>query len=205
MILGVFTSAPLMAVESPHVEVRTYSTEPTAVYATNANQTYLQMLGSQSLTDDHVAKILDFASKLYNTKLEKLGFVCNLKKSVDEQCEEVKKYAKNIAKQLGISEDDFNILFRETETLLRQTSISNADERLKDLLVVCLRVSSVKIEKRLEDAGIDPLLQELVGMIAVQSLEVIASKTSNNGCCGKTTRTLLDVVQEVQASKEPIN
>lgn len=204
IILSFCASIPLIAADALHEEGAAHSSEPSVASSVNANKTFLQVSDTHSLTEMQVGKILDFASQLYRQKLKKSGFVRDLKKSVDEQCEEAKRYAKNISKQLGISENDFNVLFRETETLLRQTSISNADETLKDILTICLRVSSSKIEERLADAGVDPLIQEVVGMLAVQGLTIVASKVPANGCCGKTTRTLLDVVQAVQpSSTEP--
>ena len=203
MIVGMFASVPLMAAELTD-ESATNSPAPSAVSSVHTAKNFLQVSDTQSLTEMQVGKILDFASQLYRKKLKKSGFVRDLKKSVDEQCEEAKKYAKNIAKQLGISENDFNVLFRDTETLLRQASISNADETLKSILSICLRASSSKIEERLADAGIDPLIQEVVGMVAVQSLQMIANKVPANGCCGTATHTLLDVVQAAQSSTEPV-
>ncbi|HCU06302.1 MAG TPA: hypothetical protein DIC42_01780 [Holosporales bacterium] len=203
MIVGMFASvSPLMAAELTDGSATSFPA-PSAVSSVTA-KTFLQVSDTQSLTEMQVGKILDFASQLYRQKLKKSGFVRDLKKSVDAQCAEAKKYAKNIAKQLGISENDFNILFRETETLLRQASISNADETLKSILSICVRASSSKIEARLADAGIDPLIQEVVGMVAVQSLQMIANKVPANGCCGRATRTLLDVVQATQSSTEPV-
>lgn len=203
MFWGVFVSAPLMAVESSDEDIAN-PPAPSVASSVDAHKTFLPVSGTHSLTEMQVGKILDFASQLYRQKLKKSGFVRDLKKTVDQQCAEVKKYAKKTAKQLKISEDDFNILFKETETLLRQASLSNVDETLKKILQICLRVSSSKIEERLADAGVDTLIQEVVGMLAVQGLNAIASKVPANGCCGKTTRTLLDVVQAVQpASTEP--
>lgn len=199
-VLSVFASAPLMATETVTANVVS-----TSVSAVSIVKTFLKVSDTQSLTEMQVGKVLDFASQLYRKKLKSLGFVRDLKQSVEQQCESAKKYAKKMAGKLGISEDEFNILFKETETLLRNTSINEADDKvLKDILKICLRVSSSKMEDRLTDAGVDPLIQDVLGAVAAGSLELIAAKVPAKGCCGTVTHTLLDVLEANKKNNEPI-
>ncbi len=200
-VLGVFASAPLMAtdlaVEAAHVATSSAS-------ATSTVRTFLKVADDKSLTEMQVGKVLDFASQLYRNKLRSLGFVRDLKQTVDAQCAEAKKYAKKMAGKLGISENEFNTLFKETETLLRNASINDADETLKEILKICLRVSSNKMEDRLTDAGVDPFIQDVLGVVATQGLEIIASKVPATGCCGTVTHTLHDVLEANKKNHEPI-
>lgn len=195
-VMGMFASAPLMAAEVDSIA----TTTPTV----STVKAFLKVSESQSLTEMQVGKLLDFASQLYRKKLKSLGFVRDLKQSVEQQCTEAKKYAKQMSGKLGISEDEFNTLFKETETLLRNSSINDADGTLNGILNICLRVPSKKIEDRLTDAGVDSFIQDVLGAVAMGSLELIASKVPANGCCGTVTHTLLDVLKANKKSHEPI-
>lgn len=205
--MGVLVSAPLMATESGILTREGSPTEnvtTTSMPGVSTVKRFLSVSDTQSLTEMQVGKVLDFASQLYRKKLKNLGFVRDLKQTVEQQCEGAKKYAKQMARKLGISEGEFNALFKETETLLRNASINDADDTLKGILRICLRVSSKKIEDRLADAGIDPFIQEVLGVVAIEGLQMIAGKVPPKGCCGTVTHTLLDILEANKKSHEPV-
>ncbi|PIZ34276.1 MAG: hypothetical protein COY39_00115 [Alphaproteobacteria bacterium CG_4_10_14_0_8_um_filter_37_21] len=201
-VLGVFASASLMATDLGVEPVNVQTTRVSAT-TTSTMTAFLQVSDTKSLTEMQVGKVLDFASQLYRTKLRSLGFVRDLNQTVEAQCEEAKKYAKKVAGKLGISENEFNTLFKETETLLRKASIHDADETLKGILKICLRVSSKKMEERLTDAGVDPFIQDVLGIVATQGLGIVANKVSDTGFCGTVTHTLVEVLEANKANHEP--